>query len=66
MKFIPAEKFPYNCEITIYGKNNVSIINFQKDVLVGVIIEEKTIADMMRMIFELAWMGADVQNDVIS
>lgn len=61
MKFIPKEKFPYNCEITIYGNNKVSIINFQKDVLIGVIIEEKTIADMMRMIFELAWTGADTK-----
>ncbi|PIR03494.1 MAG: hypothetical protein COV60_00015 [Candidatus Magasanikbacteria bacterium CG11_big_fil_rev_8_21_14_0_20_43_7] len=66
MKFIPKEKFPYNCEITIYGQDKVSIINFQKDVLIGVIIEEKTIADMMRMMFELAWMGADVQNEAKS
>jgi sugar-specific transcriptional regulator TrmB len=62
MRYIPTEKFPYNCEITVYGKNKVSIINFQKDVLVGVIIEEKTIADMMRMIFELAWVGADTKD----
>lgn len=59
MKYIPSEKFPYNCEITVYGKDKVSIVNFQKNVLIGVIIEEKTIADMMRMIFELAWLGAD-------
>jgi len=62
MKYIPTEKFPYNCEITIYGKEKVSIINFQKNVLIGVIIEEKAIADMMRMIFELAWVGADNTN----
>lgn len=63
MKYIPEEKFPYNCELTVYGKDKVSIINFQKNVLVGVVIEEKTIADMMRMIFELAWTSADaVEN----
>lgn len=60
MKFIPEEKFPYNCDITLYGQDKVSIINFQKDVLIGVIIEEKTIADMMRMIFELAWTSTDI------
>lgn len=60
MKYIPKEKFPFSCEMTIYGKDKVSIINFQKDVLIGVIIEEKTIADMMRMTFELAWTSADI------
>ena len=59
---IPAEIFPYNCEITIYGTHKVSIINFDKGVRVGVIIEEKTIADMMRMLFELAWVGAENKN----
>jgi len=60
VKFIPKEKFPFHSEITVYGGDKVSIINFQKDVLIGVIIEEKTIADMMRMTFDLAWMGADM------
>lgn len=63
MKYISKEKFPYNCEITVYGQDKLSIINFQKDILIGVIIEEKTIADMMRMIFELAWVGADKINE---
>ncbi len=55
---IPADMFPYKGEITVYGKNKVSIINFQENILIGVIIEDKMIADMMRMIFELSWQGA--------
>jgi HTH-type transcriptional regulator, sugar sensing transcriptional regulator len=62
IKTIPAHQFPYHCEFTIYGVDKVSIVNFQKNVLIGVIIEEQTIADMMRMIFELAWAGT---NDAI-
>ncbi|MBT7007779.1 hypothetical protein HN958_04750 [Candidatus Falkowbacteria bacterium] len=60
-KYIPKENFPFNCDITIYGENKVSIINFQKDVLISVIIEEKTVADMMRMIFELAWTSKNIK-----
>lgn len=58
LRFVPAEKFPYNIEITIYRKNRVSIINFSKKSLIGVIIEDKDIHDIMKMIFELAWKGA--------
>lgn len=56
-RLIPADKFPYEAEITIYGQNKISIINFQKKTLIGVIVEDTTISQMMRMIFELAWQG---------
>ena len=58
-RFIPAESFPFNAEITMYGKKCVSIINFHENVPIGVIIEDPTIAGMMRMAFELAWKGAE-------
>lgn len=58
LRFMPAEKFPYKIEITIYRKNRVSIINFSKVSLIGVIIEDQDIHDVMKMIFELAWIGA--------
>lgn len=57
-RFIPAKAFPYEADITMYGKNNVSIINFHENILIGVIIEDATIAGMMRMAFDLAWKGA--------
>ena len=57
MRFTPAETFPYKGEITMYGRNKVSIVNFHEKILIGVIIEDETISNMMRMIFELAWKG---------
>lgn len=57
-KFVSQEIFPYKGDFTVYGKNKVSVINFERNVLVGIIIEDDTIANMMRMIFELAWKGA--------
>jgi sugar-specific transcriptional regulator TrmB len=56
-RFISAKTFPYQGDLTVYGTNKVSIINFQENVLIGVIIEDATVAGMMRMIFELAWKG---------
>lgn len=58
-KYIPKTSFPFQADITIFGKNKVSIMNFKDDVLIGVIIEDETIAGLMRMSFELAWKGAD-------
>lgn len=58
LRFIPSSMFPYNGEVTIYGKDKVSLINFRKKSYIGVIIEDQDIHDMMKMIFELAWAGA--------
>jgi len=58
MRHIPADKFPYNGELTIYGKNKVSIVNFDKNNYVGVIIEDNSIHGMLTTMFELAWIGA--------
>lgn len=57
-RFVEADKFPQFCEITIYGKNKVSILNFSKETPIGIIIEDQTIHDVMVMIFELSWLGA--------
>lgn len=61
-KNIPQKLFPYKSDITIYGGNKVSIINFSGPQLAATIIEDKTIHDMMIMIFELAWAGTDILN----
>lgn len=58
VRFIPKEEFPWKGDITIYGTNKVSIINFSERQITGIIIESETIHKMMRMIFELAWKGA--------
>lgn len=62
-KHIPADIFPFDGDITIYGKNKVAIIKLDKSVpasqLIGVVIEDSMVHDMMKMFFELAWKGAD-------
>lgn len=63
LRHIPSNDFPFNGEITIYGTHKVSIINFDETHLVGIIIEDKAIHDMMVRIFELAWKGAKAVED---
>ena len=62
VKYIPENLFPFRGEITIYGKNKVSILNLNKEHLVGTIIEDTAIHGMMRMIFELAWNSTTLKN----
>lgn len=54
MKFIPAENYPFQDEIEIYG-NNVGIICMKPGNEHGVIIRSKSVADSFRAIFELVW-----------
>ena len=59
MKFIPYTEFSFEGEITVYGEDKISIVNLNKNHFSGTIIQDKTIHDMMKMIFELSWKGAD-------
>ena len=56
-RLVPADKFPFTNEIDIYG-NKVAIMSLQGELL-AVIIESESIAKTQRMIFELAWLGAE-------
>jgi hypothetical protein len=58
---IPAKDFPYRGEVTMFGDKKVSIINFYEHALFAVIIDDPTIAGMMRMAFDLAWRGASTK-----
>ena len=58
VRYIGKDKFPDASEITIYGLNKVSIMNFDKDQMTAVVIEDPAIYKMMYSIFELAWIGA--------
>lgn len=62
MRYIPEKDFPYEAEITIYGTNKVSITKLGGPNIIGVIIEDKIIHDMMRMIFELSWGNAVLKS----
>lgn len=56
-KIIPKEKFPISADILIY-KNKVALTTLRGKIIT-VIIESKEIADTLRIVFELAWLGAD-------
>jgi len=58
MRFVPSEQFPFQAELTIYGENKVSITKLTESNVIGIIIEDQTIHDMMKMIFEIAWLQA--------
>jgi sugar-specific transcriptional regulator TrmB len=58
-RYIPHVQFPYKSEITVYGDNKVSIVNFHERSLIGIIIEDQTINQMMRMVFDLSWSGVE-------
>jgi sugar-specific transcriptional regulator TrmB len=59
---IPEKIFPFDGDITVYGKNKIAIIKLNKESidaqLIGVVIEDSLVHGMMKMIFELAWEGA--------
>ncbi len=57
LSYIAEEKFPYEAEITIYGVNKVSITKLGTQNIIGVIIEDMVVHNMMKMIFELCWSG---------
>jgi sugar-specific transcriptional regulator TrmB len=62
IRFVSAEKFKFKGEITAYGDNRVSIINLNKEYLTGIIIEDQTIHNMIRLIFELSWDSPQVMK----
>ncbi|MCB9798446.1 hypothetical protein H6758_01845 [Candidatus Nomurabacteria bacterium] len=58
VRFIEKEKFTFSAELTIYDRNRISLVNFDEKGLIGVIIEDPTIHGMMKLLFDLAWNGA--------
>ena len=64
IKFVPAPIETFGSEITIYGEDKVSITNFQKQNPIGVVIEDQTLNKVMRMVFDLAWKGADKKDKI--
>lgn len=59
-RLLPHKLFPMHGELTVYG-NRVAMIAL-KGKLVGVIIESKEMAVMVRTLFELAWRQAENLN----
>lgn len=61
-RFLAKEKFPYEAEIMVYGINKMAVTKLGGQNMIGVIIEDKMIHDMMKMIFELAWGSPEVKE----
>lgn len=57
-RYVSQAVFPFPGEIIVYGKNKVFFVKFDKQSPIAVIIEDETIHNMMRMIFELSWKQA--------
>ncbi len=57
-RYVSKEIFPFKGEIIIYQQNKVQFVKFDDVHPIAVIIEDTMIHDMMKMIFELAWVGA--------
>ncbi len=56
MRFVAVRDFHFSSDISIYG-NKIAVASLQGK-LVGVIIENKQIADTLRSVFNLAWVAA--------
>ena len=52
---VPKDKYCFSPEINIYD-NKVMIASWREKL--GIIIESEEIADAMKKIYELAWLGA--------
>jgi sugar-specific transcriptional regulator TrmB len=54
---VSPKQFPFNNALYIYD-DKVATISFDKEGMIGVIIESKSNAETNRSIFNLAWLGA--------
>lgn len=55
-RFVSPKQFPFTCDIAVYA-NKLALVAYKGN-LVGVVVEEPTISQTMKRIFELAWLGA--------
>ncbi len=59
LRFIPEDIFPFSAEMTMFDNNKVSIIKFDEQNPIAIIIEDKMVHDMMNMLFEYVWKHAE-------
>jgi sugar-specific transcriptional regulator TrmB len=53
-RFVPTAQFPFRMDIKISG-GLVSLITFQKDDAVGILIENREVSDNFKILFEMVW-----------
>ncbi|MBU0646015.1 hypothetical protein KJ611_00860 [Patescibacteria group bacterium] len=56
-RVIPADKFPIHSEITVRG-NHILLYSF-KSAILSVVIVSQEIADAIRALFDMAWLGTE-------
>lgn len=55
--FINREQFPFKNEIAIYG-NKAALMSLSQNEHIGILIESLSVAQTLRAIFDLSWLGA--------
>lgn len=56
-RYIPKEKFPFSCDIALYG-DTVAISALHEKPM-GIIVESKEITNSLKTVFNLAWEAAE-------
>ena len=59
LRFIPEQLFPFSAEMTMFDNNKVSIVKFDEQNPIAIVIEDKMVHDMMNMLFEFVWKRAE-------
>lgn len=59
LKYVDGEKLPLRNHMDIFPHNKVAIYSYNKEEMMGVVIEHESFYTTMRTAFELAWVGVD-------
>lgn len=59
LKYIDHNKLPVKIHIDIFPHNKVAIYSYNKEEMMGVIIEHESFYTTMKTVFKLAWAGVD-------
>ena len=57
LKYINPKKLPIKIHIDIFPENKVALYSYNKDELMGVVIESPAFYETMKTVFSLAWAG---------
>ena len=60
LKYVDPKKFPIKVQVDIFPHNKVAIYSYNRDEMIGVIIEHQSFYITMKTVFKLAWAGVDV------
>jgi sugar-specific transcriptional regulator TrmB len=61
-RYVNPDAFPLNGEIIMYGDSRISMTNFSQNQVTGIIIDDKALHQMMRVIFELSWSSPQLKD----